>query len=231
MNTVFNIHQQVTVPVVDTAAVFPVHRIYCVGQNYRAHVREMGGDPTKTQPVFFSKPADAIVIDDLPINYPMATSNLHYEAELVVALKAGGAKLSIADAMNCIFGYGVGVDFTRRDLQAKCKAKGQPWDIAKGFDQSAPISAIKPLAACGNVAAARIWLSVDDEVKQDANTNDMIWDVPSIIAELSNYFELQAGDLIFTGTPSGVDAVSVGNTIRAGIDGVGELEVKILEGG
>ncbi len=128
------------------------------------------------------------------------------------------------------FGYGVGIDFTRRDLQAKCKAKGQPWDIAKGFDQSAPISAIKPLAQSSNVDRARIWLSVDNVIKQDANTNDMIRDVSSIVAKLSTYFELKAGDLIFTGTPSGVDAVSVGDCIRAGIDGVGELEVRILEG-
>jgi fumarylpyruvate hydrolase len=230
METVFAPHLQATVPVVDSTAVFPVHRIYCVGQNYSAHVREMGGDPSKTQPVFFSKPADAVVIDNSPISYPMATSSLHFEAELVVALKSGGHKLTAAQAKDCVFGYGVGIDFTRRDLQAKCKAKGQPWDIAKGFDQSAPISAIKPLAACSNVDSARIWLSVDGAIKQDANTNDMIWDVPGIIAELSNYFELKAGDLIFTGTPSGVDAVCAGDCIRAGVDGVGELEVKILEG-
>lgn len=230
METVFASHQQAAVPVVGSTAVFPVHRIYCVGQNYSAHVREMGGDPSKTQPVFFSKPADAVVINDSPISYPMATANLHFEAELVVALKGGGRKLTAAQAKDSIFGYGVGIDFTRRDLQAKSKAKGQPWDIAKGFDQSAPISAIKPLAACSDVDSARIWLSVDDVIKQDANTDDMIWDVPSIIAELSNYFELKAGDLIFTGTPSGVDAVSAGNCIRAGIQGVGELEVKILEG-
>ncbi|MFT6093565.1 MAG: fumarylpyruvate hydrolase [Pseudohongiellaceae bacterium] len=230
METVFASAQQVAVPVVGTTAVFPVRRVYCVGQNYSAHVREMGGDPSKTQPVFFSKPSDALVIDNSPVNYPMATASLHFEAELVVALEQGGLKLTAAQAQDCIFGYGVGIDFTRRDLQAKCKAKGQPWDIAKGFDQSAPISAIKPLAQCSHVDRARIWLSVDNVIKQDANTDDMIWDVPSIIAELSTYFELKAGDLIFTGTPSGVDAVSVGDCIRAGIDGVGELEVKILEG-
>lgn len=230
METVFASHQPATVPVVNSTAVFPVHRIYCVGQNYSAHVREMGGDPSKTQPVFFTKPADAIVIDNSPISYPMATSNLHFEAELVVALKSGGRKLSVAQAKACVFGYGVGIDFTRRDLQAKCKAKGQPWDIAKGFDQSAPITALKPLADCGNVDSARIWLSVDGTIKQDANTNDMIWDVPSIVAELSNYFELKAGDLIYTGTPSGVDAVCAGECIRAGVDGVGELEVTIIEG-
>lgn len=230
METVFASHQQAVVPVVGTTAVFPVHRIYCVGQNYGAHVREMGGDPTKTQPVFFSKHSDAIVINDSPVSYPMATANLHFEVELVVALKHGGVRLDAEQAQACIFGYGVGVDFTRRDLQANCKAKGQPWDIAKGFDQSAPVSAIKPLADCNNVGSARIWLSVDDVLKQDANTDDMILDVPSIVAELSTYFELKAGDLIFTGTPSGVDAVSVGNCIRAGIDGLGELKVNIMEG-
>lgn len=217
------------VPVVGTAEHFPVRRIYCVGQNYSAHVQEMGGDPTKTRPVFFSKPADAVVTDNAPISYPLATENLHYEAELVVALLSGGVNLSIAESKNSIYGYGVGIDFTRRDLQATCKAKGQPWDVAKGFDNSAPISAIKPVAHCENIENTRIWLKVNDEIKQDANTNDMIWGVPAIIAELSRFFRLGAGDLIFTGTPSGVSAVVPGDNIEAGVDGIGTVNVKILK--
>jgi len=220
---------QTSVPIADSQSSFPVRRIYCVGQNYAEHVREMGGDPTKTRPVFFSKPADAVVTNNESVTYPMATDNLHYEAELVVALKSGGQKLSAEDSAKSIYGYAVGIDFTRRDLQAKFKSLGQPWDVAKGFDQSAPISAIKPAEHCGSVESARIWLSVNNAVKQDGNTDDMIWKIAGIIAELSNFFELKAGDLIFTGTPSGVGAVAVGDEIRAGIDGVGELSFTILE--
>lgn len=222
--------QPAVVPVFDSSAVFPVRRIYCVGQNYSEHVREMGGDPSKTKPVFFSKPADAVVINDRAIEYPLATENLHYEAELVVALKSGGRKIGSENAMQCIFGYGVGIDFTRRDLQANCKAKGQPWDIAKAFDQSAPISAIRPINDCEHVEKSRIWLSVNGEIKQDANTDDMIWDVAGIISALSGFFELKAGDLIFTGTPSGVSAVASGDEITAGIDGIGSVKVKIMAG-
>ncbi len=228
MDFIFTPLPRAAVPVVDSKANFPVHRIYCVGQNYAAHVREMGGDPLKTRPVFFCKPADAVVINNGDVNYPLATDNLHFEAELVVALKSGGKGINPSEAQQCIFGFGVGIDFTRRDLQAKSKSLGQPWDVAKGFDQSAPISALNPIANCGNAENSRIWLSVNDELKQDANTNDMIWNVAEIIAELSNYFELNAGDLIFTGTPSGVGAVGVGDVVKAGIDGVGELSLSIL---
>lgn len=224
-------HKQAAVPVADSNDLFPVHRIYCVGQNYAAHVREMGGDPEKTKPVFFTKPADGIVINNAPISYPMATENLHFEAELVVALHSGGVNLNLDQAQACVFGYGVGIDFTRRDLQARCKSKGQPWDIAKGFDHSAPVSHLRPVSQCDGVENARIWLSVNDVMKQEANTDDMIWNVPGIIAELSHYFELASGDLIYTGTPSGVDAVAAGDTIRAGVDGVGELELSISKGG
>jgi fumarylpyruvate hydrolase len=188
----------------------------------------MGGDPSKTRPVFFSKPADAVVVNNESVPYPLATENLHYEAELVVALKSGGRLLSAEESKNSVYGYGVGIDFTRRDLQAKCKSLGQPWDVAKGFDRSAPISAIKPAEFCPEVENSRIWLSVNGVIKQDGNTNDMIWNVAGIIAELSNFFELKAGDLVFTGTPSGVGAVSVGDKIKAGIDGVGELSLTIL---
>ena len=208
---------------------YPVHRIYCVGQNYSDHVKEMGGDPKQNPPVFFSKPADAIVTGNAPVSYPAATENLHYEVELVIALGSGGMNIEPAQASACVFGYAVGIDFTRRDLQAAAKAKGKPWDTAKGFDASAPISPIQP-SATGVLEDGRIWLSVNGEAKQDARLSDMIWSVPEIIAELSRYYELRAGDLIFTGTPAGVSAVVAGDRIAAGIERVGELDFELIAG-
>jgi fumarylpyruvate hydrolase len=189
----------------------------------------MGGDPGKTEPVFFSKPADAIVCDRRTIAYPLATADLHHEVELVVALDSGGVNMSLEQASACIFAYAVGIDFTRRDLQAAAKKAGRPWDVAKGFDDSAPLSALRPAAQCGDVANAAIWLSVNGKLRQDANTSDLIWSVPAIIQELSRFYELRPGDLVFTGTPSGVSAVGPGDAISAGVDGVGELELAIVE--
>jgi fumarylpyruvate hydrolase len=216
------------VPVTELDAEFAVHRIYCVGQNYAAHVIEMGGDPKAGPPIFFSKPADAIVINNAPVNYPQATTDLHHEVELVVALGSGGRNISIDDALSCVFGYAVGVDFTRRDLQAAAKKGGKPWDVAKGFDQSAPISSIKPVTEGQHPVDATIQLSVNGAVRQNSNINDMIWSVAEIIAELSRFFELKAGDLIYTGTPSGVAAVSAGDRLEAKIDGVGELAFDLV---
>lgn len=216
-----------TVPVAKTESLFPVHRIYCVGQNYGDHVREMGGDPDKGSPVFFSKPADAVVINNQSVDYPLSTNNLHYEVELVVALGGGGTNIGINDALDCVLGYAVGIDLTKRDLQAAAKEKGRPWDTAKGFDQSAPISAICRAEEVADVGNARIMLEVNGEVKQDASTKDMIWNVAEIIVELSKYYQLKAGDLIYTGTPSGVSAVLAGDFMRAAIDGVGELTVEL----
>ncbi len=227
MTLVFDAEPQPVVPVANSDKFFPVRRIYCVGQNYGDHVREMGGDPRKSAPVFFSKPANAIVIDNKDVNYPSGTSNLHYEAELVVALGSGGSNISVEEAGECLFGYAVGIDFTRRDLQAAAKAGGKPWDAAKGFDQSAPVSAIRTVDN-STLTSGRIWLEVNDEIKQDADLSDMIWSVPEIIAELSKLYELQAGDLIFTGTPSGVSAVVAGDRIKAGIEDVGEIAFKLL---
>lgn len=218
----------VTLPIVGSGQQFPVHRIYCVGQNYAAHVREMGGDPDKTDPVFFSKPADAIVSERGSIRYPLATSELHHEVELAVALGKGGSNLTEAEAVDCVFAYGVGIDFTRRDLQTAAKNAGRPWDTAKGFDDSAPLSMLRLAADCPPVNACRIWLSVNGQIRQDANTADLIWSVPAIIATLSTLYELMPGDLIFTGTPSGVAAVNPGDEISAGIDGVGELKLTLL---
>jgi len=208
---------------------YPVHRIYCVGQNYRDHVKEMGGDPKSNPPVFFSKPADAAVPSGSRIAYPPATGNLHYEVELVAALKSGGRELNACRALECIYGYAVGIDFTRRDLQAEAKAKGRPWDTAKGFDSSAPVSPIKQ-AACVEPGDARIWLKVNGELKQEAKLSDMIWSVSEILVQLSRFYALKAGDLIFTGTPSGVSSVKPGDKIHGGIEGVGEVEVELVSG-
>lgn len=216
------------VPVTELDAVFAVNRIYCVGQNYAAHVIEMGGDPKSGPPVFFSKPANAIVTDNAAVNYPQATTELHHEVELVVALGSGGKNIKAEEALACVFGYAVGVDFTRRDLQAAAKKGGKPWDVAKGFDQSAPISSIKPVADNNHPTSGVIQLSVNGEVRQQSDLNDMIWSVAEIIAELSRYFELKTGDLIYTGTPSGVSAVNAGDHLEAAIAGVGELAFDII---
>ena len=217
------------VAVQDSDLRFPVRRIYCVGQNYRDHVKEMGGDPKSSPPVFFSKPADAVVPSGSRIAYPSATGNLHHEVELVVALKSGGSELDAHRALQCIYGYAVGIDFTRRDLQAEAKQKGRPWDTAKGFDASAPLSPIKQ-ADSGEPADERIWLEVNGELRQDAKLSDMIWSVPEILAQLSRYYALRAGDLVFTGTPAGVSSVVAGDRIQGGIEGVGEVIVELVSG-
>ena len=207
---------------------FPVHRIYCVGRNYADHVKEMGGDPKQEPPVFFSKPATALVLENEDVNYPQATNDLHHEVELVVALKSGGKDIALESALDCVYGYAVGIDFTRRDLQTIAKNKGRPWDVAKGFDQSAPISSIRPSSECGHPVDAQIQLKINNEIRQQANINEMIWTVPEIISELSKFFELKSGDLIYTGTPAGVAAVQAGDRLTATIEGVGELGFNIV---
>ena len=189
----------------------------------------MGGDPKLSPPVFFSKPADAVIPSGSCIVYPSATANLHYEVELVVALKSGGSEMHARHALECIYGYAVGIDFTRRDLQAEAKERGRPWDTAKGFDASAPLSPIKQ-ADGGERADARIWLKVNGELRQDAKLSDMIWSVPEILAQLSRYYALRPGDLIFTGTPAGVSSVVPGDRIQGGIEGVGEVAVELIYG-
>jgi fumarylpyruvate hydrolase len=206
---------------------FPVNRVYCVGRNYAAHAKEMGADPEREAPFFFSKPADAVMFNGEHIPYPSRTADLHHEVELVVALGKGGSRLSLEQAKASIFGYATGIDFTRRDLQAEAKAAGRPWDTAKGFDYSAPVSAITPVSETGCISAGAISLLVNDTVRQQGDISDLIWNVEEVIAELSTYYELKAGDLIFTGTPAGVGAVNAGDTIVARIDGLQTLEVKI----
>jgi len=217
---------QVSVPVVGGGA-FPLRRIYCVGRNYAEHAREMGHDPDAEPPFFFSKPADAVVTDGAAVPYPTETGNLHYEVELVAAIGKGGRNIAIEDALGHVWGYAVGIDLTRRDLQTWAKKAGKPWEVAKGFDHSAPISALVPASTLTPPLRGAITLTVNGETKQSANIADMIWDLPHVIAELSRYFELVPGDLIFTGTPSGVGAVVKGDRLTGTIAGVGSVEATI----
>jgi fumarylpyruvate hydrolase len=199
---------------------FPVHRIYCVGRNYAAHAREMGADPQREPPFFFTKPADAVVPNHAVIPFPSRTQDLHHEIELVVALGRGGRDIGVSDALAYVFGYAVGNDLTRRDLQAQAKEQRRPWDTSKAFDNSAVISAIAPGVHAVDLQAARIWLKVNGELRQQAALAELIWSVPEVIAELSSFFELKPGDLIYTGTPAGVTSLKRGDRLEGGIDGL-----------
>lgn len=227
MSFVFPPPAPASVPIVGRSERFPVHRIYCVGRNYAAHAREMGKDPEREAPFFFTKPADAVVANGSQLPFPSRTADLHHEIELVVALGTGGENIGISQAASHVFGYAVGLDLTRRDLQAEAKDKRQPWDTAKGFDRSAPISAITP-AAAAHIADSKIWLKVNGELRQQGALADMIWSVPEIIAELSTLFELAPGDLIFTGTPAGVAAIRSNDRLEGGIDGLETLQVTLI---
>jgi fumarylpyruvate hydrolase len=228
MTNVIPAPPQASVEVAGTTERFPVHRIYCVGRNYAAHAREMGMDPEREPPFFFSKPADAIVPNGTAVPYPPRTSNLHHEIELVVAIGTGGRDIPLANALAHVFGYAVGNDLTRRDLQFAAREKGQPWDVAKGFDHSAPITAIRRAAEVGHLERGRIWIEVNGERRQQADLAEMIWNVPEIVAELSTLFELRPGDLVFTGTPAGVGPVKPGDSLVGGIDGLETLRTTIV---
>lgn len=204
---------------------FPVRRIFCVGQNYADHAREMGSDPDRAPPFFFSKPADAVVESGARIAFPALTENLHHEVELVVAIGSGGADISPIDAPSRIFGWTVGIDLTRRDLQAEAKKLGRPWDMAKGFDQSAPLATLKRGIP---PATGAIRLSIDGEIRQSGDLAEMIWTVPEIIANLSTYVNLAPGDLIFTGTPAGVGPILRGQMVRGEIEGAEAIEISFL---
>ncbi|HZO23272.1 MAG TPA: fumarylacetoacetate hydrolase family protein, partial [Steroidobacteraceae bacterium] len=201
---------------------FPVHRIYCIGRNYADHAVEMGAAPAKGVPFFFSKPADAIVANGAIVPYPSRTEDLQHEIELVVAIGRPGSDIRATEARAHIFGYAVGNDLTRRDLQGQAKKKGLPWDAGKGFDASAPVSAIRPVSQ-GHFERGRIWLSVNGELRQHSDVSEMMWSVPEILAELSGYFELRAGDLIFTGTPAGVGPLKPGDRLEGGVEGLDVL--------
>ena len=215
---------QAAVPIAGSSALFPVRRVYCVGRNYAAHRREMGGDD-RDPPFFFAKPADAIVPPGGDVTYPQRTANLHHEIELVVALKGGGAEVPVACALDLVFGYAVGVDLTRRDLQNAAKDKGQPWEAGKFFDASAPISAIKPWT--GPAPQGRIAVTVNGTLRQEGVVADMIWNVAEIISEASKLWTLAPGDLIFTGTPEGVAAIVAGDRIEGDVEGVGALSFTV----
>ena len=230
MAYVFAAPPQAVVPVAGSSDVYPVHRIYCVGRNYEEHAKEMGFSG-REPPFFFAKPADAL----LPVAegegkmpYPRATANLHHEIELVVAIGKRCSDITAADAASCIWGYAVGLDMTRRDLQGEAKKQGRPWEVGKGFDFSAPIGPIKPIGKCGELKSGRIWLKVNGTVRQDSDVSKLIWNVNETIEHLSKYFELAPGDLIFTGTPEGVAAVGRGDLLEGGVDGVGTLRVRIV---
>lgn len=220
-----------SVPVVGTEAQFPVHRIYCVGRNYEEHAKEMGFTG-REPPFFFMKPADAIVVA-LPgataaLPYPPLTANLHHEIELVVAIGKGGKNIAAADALSHIYGYAVGLDMTRRDLQNDMKKQGRPWSIGKGFDHSAPIGPITPAAQAGDVGKAGIWLQVNGVDRQRSNVAQLIWNIAETIEHLSTAWELQPGDLIYTGTPEGVGAVVTGDVLEGGVDGLGSIRLKLV---
>ena len=231
MSFVFTPPATVSVPVVGTQNRFPVHRVYCVGRNYEEHAKEMGFTG-REPPFFFLKPTDAIVAVEAgetgSIPYPSLTHNLHHEIELVVAIGTGGKNIAAADASKHIFGYAVGLDMTRRDLQGEMKKAGRPWCIGKGFDQSAPIGPITPVAQAGDVNNAELYVQVGGKDRQRSHVSKLIWNVAETIEHLSAAWELQPGDLIYTGTPEGVAAVVSGDTMVGGVAGLGELHVKVV---
>lgn len=217
-----------SIPVIGREERFPVRRVFCVGRNYAEHAREMGASVDTTTPMFFCKPADAVVTDGADLPYPQATSDLHHEVEMVVALKAGGRELNAAQAAQAIFGYGVGLDLTRRDLQAIAKAKSHPWDVAKGFDHSAPVSALRVADEASLNAETEISLQVNGSERQRGHLGEMVHSVIGIIKALSTLFELKPGDIIFTGTPAGVAALQRGDRFHAELQGVATLDGKVI---
>jgi fumarylpyruvate hydrolase len=224
---IITLPKQAAVAIASDTKLFPVRRIFCVGRNYADHAREMGADPTRELPFFFCKPADALVADGATIPYPPQTKDLQHEVELVAAIAKGGANIAREIALDHVFGYGVGIDLTRRDLQQEAKDKKRPWDWGKGFDHSAPCSALQPASRIGHPAKGRIHLAVNGVVKQDGNLDQMIWPLPDCVAFISQSMRLEAGDLIYTGTPAGVAAVNPGDVLSAEVDGVAKLTVTI----
>ena len=224
---IFAPHALPTLPVRGSDKLFPVHRIYCVGRNYAEHAIEMGHDPSREAPFFFQKNPDTLVPSGGTFPYPDASKDVHHELEMVVALKSGGKDIAQDKALSHVFGYAVGLDMTRRDLQGEAKKLGRPWEVGKAFESAAPCSEIVPAAAIGHPAQGAVWLEVNGEPRQKGDLNQLIWKVPEMIAYLSGLFELRAGDLIFSGTPAGVGPVKRGDVLHGGVDGVGELKVTV----
>ncbi|MGX7003039.1 fumarylacetoacetate hydrolase family protein [Caballeronia sp. KNU42] len=231
MAFVFPPEAPVAVPVAGSDAQFAVRRVYCVGRNYAAHAREMGFDPDREPPFFFCKPADAVVPvaygETLELAYPSQTTNYHYEAELVAVIGKGGSDIPLERSLDHVWGYAVGLDMTRRDLQMKMREMGRPWEIGKAFDHSAPIGPIHPASEVGHFDSAALWLTVNDETKQKSDVSHLIWSVAETVAYLSKFFRLEPGDVIFTGTPEGVGAVKKGDTMKVGVERLGEVTVRV----
>lgn len=217
--------RQTSLPVVGVSARFPVRRVYCVGRNYAAHAREMGHDPDREPPFFFSKPADALVESGAKLDFPSLTEDLHHEIELVVAIATGGSNIPVGEALEHVYGYAVGLDMTKRDVQAEAKKMGRPWDLSKGFDESAPCGTIRPASEIGHPGKGSIRLEVNGEERQSGDLSQQIWNVQEVIAYLSRYIRLEPGDLIMTGTPAGVTRVTPGDQLVGMIEGVGEVRV------
>lgn len=219
---------QAYLPIRGSKAVFPIHRIYCVGRNYAAHAIEMGGDPDREPPFFFQKNPDNVVINGADFPYPDKSSDVHFEIEMLVALHKGGRNIPIDRAMECVWGYGVGLDMTRRDLQGECKKMGRPWEIGKAFEQSAPCSDLVPASDIGHPDAGAIWLDVNGQRRQEGDLNQLIWKVPEMISYLSGLFELAPGDVIMSGTPAGVGAINKGDVMHGHVEGVGDVHCKVI---
>jgi fumarylpyruvate hydrolase len=217
-----------SLPVVGDTRRFAVNRIYCVGRNYADHAREMGHDPDREPPFFFMKPANSIVADGKDMQYPNLSNDVHHEIEMVVAIGKGGANISADKALEHVYGYGVGLDMTRRDLQGEAKKMGRPWDTGKAFDQSAPCAAITPATLCGHLNKGTVKLMVNGEVRQEGDLNQLIWNIPDTIAYLSTLFTLESGDLIMSGTPAGVGPVKKGDVLEGTVEGLTPLKIKIV---
>ncbi len=217
-----------TLPVRGTDDLFPVHCIYCVGRNYAAHAIEMGHDPDREPPFFFQKNPDTLVLSGGEFPYPDKSSDVHFELEMVVALKSGGVDIPLESALDHVYGYGVGLDMTRRDLQGEAKKMGRPWEVGKAFEFAAPCTGIVPASDIGHPDQGRVWLEVNGETRQEGDLNQLIWKVPEMISCLSGLFELASGDLIYSGTPAGVGPTIVGDKLVGGVEGVGELEITVV---
>lgn len=227
MPYLFTPHPVPTLPIRGSDQLFPVHRIYCVGRNYAEHAIEMGHDPSRETPFFFQKNPDTLVQNDGVFPYPDASNDVHHELEMVVALKAGGKNIPVDQALDHVFGYAVGLDMTRRDLQGEAKKAGRPWEVGKAFEAAAPCSEIVPASEIGHPAKGAVVLKVNGTVKQQGDLNQMIWKVPEMIAYLSGLFELKAGDLIYSGTPAGVGPVQKGDQLVGAVEGVGALRITV----
>ena len=215
-------------PVRGTDKLFPVHRIYCVGRNYAEHAIEMGHDPNREPPFFFQKNPDSLLPGGGDFPYPSKSTDVHHEFEMVVALGRGGTDIPVERALDCVYGYAVGFDMTRRDLQGEAKKLGRPWEVGKAFESAAPCSEVVPAAAIGHPTAGKVWLDVNGTRRQTGDLNQLIWKVPEMIAYLSGLFALRSGDLIFSGTPAGVGPVKRGDLLHGGVDGIGEITVRVV---